>query len=311
MSLLEPRLTGRVRDWLIGGLLLIALAVWVDRELGWASLLAPWRTLTPGQLLGLALLSLISYGLRGVRLYRYFPALLHGRFAATLRLSVLHNVANNLLPMRIGEAAMPLLMRRYFGHDLADSALALLWIRFLDLHALLLVALVAGWLAAPHWLWAAALAGALLGLPGGFRMRHWLGRRLSRRPGALAHWLARLLDALPQHGGRLAEVYGWTLATWVSKFVAFTLLLQHFTGVAAWQAISGIIGAELSSVLPLHGVAGAGSYEAALVAAMAPTGVEPAAALAGAVNLHLFLLGITLLLGPLALLLPRPSGQGA
>jgi uncharacterized membrane protein YbhN (UPF0104 family) len=206
---------------------------------------------------------------------------------------------------------MPLLMRRYFGHDLADSALALLWIRLLDLHALVLVALVAGWLAAPHWLWGMALTCALLALPGGFRLRHWLGRRLAGRDGRLAHWLARLLDALPQHGGRLAEVYGWTLATWGSKFVAFTMLLQHFTGVAAWQAISGVIGAELSSVLPLHGVAGAGSYEAALVAAMAPTGVEPAVALAGAVNLHLFLLGITLLLGPLALLLPRPQRHGA
>jgi predicted phage tail protein len=40
---------------------------------------------------------------------------------------------------------------------------------------------------------------------------------------------------------------------------------------------------------------------------LAPLGVDPKAALAGAVNLHLFLLGTTLVLGGLAFLLPRKS----
>jgi len=55
-------------------------------------------------------------------------------------------------------------------------------------------------------------------------------------------------------------------------------------------------------VLPVHGLAGAGTYEAGVVAALLPFGVAPAAALAGAVNLHLFLLGAALLGGALALL---------
>jgi glycosyltransferase 2 family protein len=65
------------------------------------------------------------------------------------------------------------------------------------------------------------------------------------------------------------------------------------------------MGTELSSVLPFHGIAGSGSYELAAVAALVPLGVDPKLALAGAVNLHLFLLGSTLLLGALAFLLPR------
>jgi uncharacterized membrane protein YbhN (UPF0104 family) len=304
--LTDQRLAGRARDWLFGGLLLVLLWVWVDRQVGWSNLLGPWRSLSPVDLAWLVLLSLLSYGFRGVRLYRYFPRLLQGRFLATLRLSVLHNVANNLLPMRAGEAAMPILMRRYFDHDFADSALALLWIRLLDLHVLLLVALLAGWLAAPHWAWPLGVVGLLLVLPAGYALRTWLMGRLDGRDGRLWRLLGRLLRALPDRGGLLAEVYGWTLATWASKFVAFTVLLQHFTGVAPWQAIAGVIGAELSSVLPFHGVAGAGSYEAALVVAMVPTGVSGEVALAGAVNLHLFLLAVTLGLGPLALLLPRP-----
>lgn len=302
-----PALSRR-RDWLIGAALLAALLLWVHLQVGWASLLAPWRSLPAAELAGLFAVSLLSYLARGVRLYRYFPERLDGRLAATLRLSVLHNFANNLLPMRSGEAVMPLLMRRYFGHDLAHSALALLWIRLLDLHVLLLLALLAGWLAAPHWAWPLALAVALLALPLGWALRGWLAGWLAGRDGRLWRLAGRLLAALPAHGGRLAEVYGWTLLTWASKFLAFTLVLQHFIPVSTWQAISGVLGAELSSVLPFHGVAGAGSYEAALVLAITPTGVTADTALAGAVNLHLFLLGVTLALGPLALLLPRPAG---
>ena len=53
-------------------------------------------------------ISLLSYVVRGVRIHEYFPGLLRGRLAAAVRLSALHDVACNLLPMRSGEAAFPL-----------------------------------------------------------------------------------------------------------------------------------------------------------------------------------------------------------
>jgi uncharacterized membrane protein YbhN (UPF0104 family) len=40
------------------------------------------------------------------------------------------------------------------------------------------------------------------------------------------------------------------------------------------------MGAELSSVLPFHGIAGSGSYELAMVAALVPLGVSAEAAFA-------------------------------
>jgi hypothetical protein len=43
-----------------------------------------------------------------------------------------------------------------------------------------------------------------------------------------------------------------------------------------------------------------------MVAALYPFGVAPAAALGAAVNLHLFLLGVTLLSSLAALLIPAP-----
>jgi len=296
---------GRWRQWLLGLLILAGLLVWIHHAIGWRQLLAPWRTLPAGDLAGLAVLATLSYLCRGVRVYVYFPEILAGRLAATVRLSVLHNVANNLLPMRAGEAAFPLLMKRYFGHGLVDSAFSLIWIRLLDLHVIGLLALLAGWLAHPHDAWIAAASLWLLGLPVVFRLRAGLLARLRAHPGRLAGIGARVLEATPRDGRRLARVYGWTLATWVSKVTAFTIILLHFIGTEPWRALVGVLGGELSSVLPFHGVAGSGSYELAMVAALVPSGVDASVALAGAVNLHLFLLGVTLLLGGAALLLPR------
>lgn len=304
----------RWRDWALGSVLLLALLAWVQVQIGWAALLAPWRAVAPAELLGLLALSALSYLLRGIRLYDYFHGLMRGHLLLTLRLSILHNVANNLLPMRTGEAVFPLLMKRYFGHGYVLSALSLLWIRLLDLQVLGQVALLAGWFAAPHWAWPVLMALSWAAIPLFYVQRHRLAGFAAAR-GRGGRWAGRVFavlgsvaESLPDSPARLARVYLWTLLSWASKLVAFVVILRHFLEAELWQAFVGIIGAELSSVLPFHGIAGSGSYELAMVLAITPTGIDATAALAGAVNLHLFLLGVTLLLGGLGLLLPRHRG---
>jgi uncharacterized membrane protein YbhN (UPF0104 family) len=112
------------------------------------------------------------------------------------------------------------------------------------------------------------------------------------------------LDAAPSDARLLARLYVWTLLSWAAKLLGFALVLGHFVDAPLWQVLAGVLGAELSSVLPFHGIAGAGSYELAGMAVLVPLGIGMEAALAGAVNLHLFLLCTTLVLGALALLLP-------
>lgn len=305
----RPRL-GQARDWVLGAALLVALVLTVGLTLGWGPLLAPWLTLDPRVLVGLVLLSALSYALRAVRVYDWFRPRLDGHFPALLRLTILHNTANNLLPMRAGELVFPWLMGRYFGHGFLASSATLLWIRLLDLHFLVLIALGIAWLRQPAWVWPvlALVWVAGLGLLG------LVGRRaggVSCEPADAGAWrralgkaLGLLAGAAPGSNLLVVRIYLWTALIWATKFVAFATLLRHFLPVDLWQALAGVMGAELSSVLPFHGIAGSGSYELAAVAALVPAGVAPEAALAGAVNLHLFLLGVTLLLGPLALLLP-------
>ncbi len=305
-DVLVPRF-GRLRDWIIGGLLLATLLVAVQWTVGWRSLLAPWRDLSPWLLAWLLLLTASSYALRAVRVSDYFSPRFAGRFLLMLRLTILHNTANNLLPMRTGELVFPWLMRRYFGQGLLESAAALLWLRLFDLHCLVLIALLIAHLSQPSLLWwlLALLWIAGLGLIpviGGLSQMAILNG-----DGRLRSVICRVLVSAPRHPRLILRIYIWTVLIWGLKFAAFTSLLSDFLHSDVWRLLAGVMGAELSTVLPFHGIAGAGSYELAAVAALVPLGVDPRLALAGAVNLHLFLLGATLILGALALRLPKPA----
>lgn len=293
----------RPREWLIGSGLLLALIAAVQWWIGWRELLAPWSALSPWRIAGLLVLTALSYVARALRVELYFSPLMSGRFPTTLRLSVLHTTANVMLPMRLGELVFPWLMRRYFGHSLLGSGMSLVWIRLLDLHFLALTGLLILWLRVPDGIWPLA-ASLWLGLLG---LLPAVTRYLLTWPQDGNRWqraLRFLAAAAPRHGRRLAGLYLWTMLCWVAKFVAFAGLLGHFLPLDFWMLLAGVMGAELSSVLPFHGIGGSGSYELAALAALVPLGVAAKEALAGVVNLHLFMLGGSLLFGLLALLLP-------
>ena len=294
---------GRAREWLLGSLLLLGLIALVQLWIGWPRVLAPWVAFPPLSLVVLLLLSAGSYLARALRVQLYFAPLMTGAFPATLRLSVLHTTANVLLPMRLGELVFPWLMRRYFGHGLLGASVSLAWIRLLDLHFLALVAWLILWLRSPSAPW--LLAGMLwLGL---LALLPLVTRRVSALPESGPRWrrsLRFLAQAAPREQARLAGLYGWTALCWGAKFIAYAWVLGFFLPIDFWRLLAGVMGAELSSVLPFHGIGGAGSYELATVAALVPLGVPAQDALAGAVNLHLFMLGASLLSALLVLALP-------
>lgn len=300
---MPPRF-GRPRDWLVGATLLAGLLVVVHKTVGWPAMLSPWLTLSPWLLLLAFLLTALSYGLRAIRIFDFFGDLTQGRWLAVLRLSVLHTTANNLLPMRTGEVVFPWLMRRYFGHGFLAAGASLLWIRLMDLHVLGLAGLLVLWLRDPAWVWPLLALAWLALLPVTAKLTRYAVHKPvdSGRFWRIARFVAESGPTRPHLIGRL---YLWTALCWLLKLLAFAAVLRHFLSVEFWKVLAGTLGAELSSVLPFHGIAGAGSYELATVVAMVPFGVSATDALSGAVNLHLFVLGSTLILGLLALLIPR------
>lgn len=298
--------SGTAVRWVVGLALLGGLVWWVHARIGWRELVQPWRELGVGAV-GWAFLAVFaSHVLRAVRIRDYFGTALRGRPGAVLSVSLVHNLLNTLLPMRTGEAAFPLLLRSRFGVETARSVPGLLLFRLLDLQVVLLLGLgvltlggEVGPIIGAAAMILLAVAPAILG-PARSAL---LGRLPAEgdRLGRVGGWLRRGLDSLPARG-HLFRTWVLTLLTWTVKLAAYGFILSTLGGFSAGAGMLGSITGELSSVLPVHGVAGAGTYEAGVVLGLAPLGIPLEAAVRGAVNLHLFVLGTALLLGVTAAL---------
>ncbi|HHQ69029.1 MAG TPA: UPF0104 family protein [Halothiobacillaceae bacterium] len=292
--------------------LLLAVLNWV----GFATLLAPWQAMSKSALLLAVALLALTQIIRTLRIYRYFFIRLRGHFWATLRLSIWHNLMNNLLPMRSGEAAFPVLMWRYFQIEVSASLPGLFWFRLLDLQVLMVLVLLAGgrWINLSGLVLYPLLAGLiilpfvvyylrdlifrlLVAIPLSKTQRHFRAGRL---------WLLKALRSLPHSGLVLLESVGWTWANWVLKLTVMAWVLMQFVDINFFQGLLGAIGGDLTSVLPVHAPGGFGTFEAGVSAALFSTVDDSKALLAAAVNLHLFVLGTAILAALLALLLPRP-----
>jgi uncharacterized membrane protein YbhN (UPF0104 family) len=305
----KPSLRRALR-WILGAGFFVAVLALVHRSVGWGALLSPWREVPPGSLALAVLLVLASYAIRTIRIHRYFSPATSGHFRRSFRLILFHNLFNNLLPMRSGEASFPLLMKEEFQVPFSRSVPGLLYLRLLDLHFLLLLGALVFTPGRGLWVW--ILPAILLPLPAlGFRIQSLVQDRV-RRGESEKLTDVTWLEGLPQTPGMAFQTWVWTAVNWSVKLLVFAWILRAFLPLPFTTALLGSITGELSSVLPIHGLAGAGTYEAGIMASLVPLGVAMEAALAGAVNLHLFVLGSSLLSGGLALVMPvgpKPVGR--
>jgi len=289
----------------VGTVLLLGLLLAVETWIGWSALLRPWLNLAPEYLAAGIILIFLTYGLRALRVYDYFLADTRGHFAVCLRLSLQHNLLNNLLPMRSGELAFPVLMSRCFSVPVIRSVPGLLWFRFLDLHTLIAFALMVVSEPFIGQMLGVVLALLWMSVPWlAFKLTAFWQIRLARHSGRVSNFVQRILKSLPQQSRLFWRSWLWTLLNWAIKLAVFAWILTLFSKIPLSTAWIGATLGDFTSVLPIHGVAGAGTYEAGIVAGLVPFGIDPAEALQAAVNLHLFVLGCTLLSGALSLLLP-------
>jgi uncharacterized membrane protein YbhN (UPF0104 family) len=298
-------------------LVFLGLIAGVQYGFGWESVLAPWRQLPWERIAVAALLVLLSYVVRTLRVVAFFAVELQGRFPVALRLMLLHNLWNTLMPT-VGELSFPILMQRYFTISLTRSLPALLWLRLLDLYVVVSLALVSSMLNRDSW-WLAALLIVLLTLAIPLIYR-WLPRSIGyferKLRGVLKEKLSEVRQALPTSWQLLMVSSWWTLVNWTMKLAVCAWIIQQFVAINFGQSLLGAIGGELTSVLPVYSIAGAGTYEAGVVAALVLADIDHQEALKTAVNLHLFLVSCTLLSGLLSYLLPanrasqpsRPEG---
>jgi glycosyltransferase 2 family protein len=300
---------GFVRMWrqAVSIAVVAAFVVGVELLVGWRDVLAPWRNKSLAFIVLTTGLLMLSYTARALRMHRYFA--IPGGFSRCMLVFLQHNMLVNLLPMRSGEFSFPLLMRQYFRMSAQRSVSALLWLRLLDLHVLMVLFATALAFVLPSPLVAAMFAALLAPLLIVRSQARNLASWLERRSGRVARIGREALHAVPSSTAALAEQWTWTLFAWAGKIVAHGLIIAGFASVAVGPSLIGALGGELFSILPIHGPASLGTYEAGIVAVMVAVDVPFRRAMSGAVNLHLVVLCVSTLAGLAAVLVPaRQSG---
>jgi hypothetical protein len=233
------------------------------------------------------------------------------------RISVLLLFFNYLLPLRMGEATFPILVKREYGTGMTTSIGFLALTRVLDLVAVVLAGGVAGFLVlgsgtALGRLSGLAVVGAACILAAVIVLARLSARAAHRM---LSGWprverfTGRLLEGLHLLGEprRYAIFLGLTAAVWLAQYVVCLLVLSAVApGSGFGRAVIAGSAGMLSFALPVNGVAGIGPMQAAWAWALAQVGVGWATGVASGLLLHgVFLLGAVTVAGIVALVSVR------
>ncbi|MCX9156580.1 flippase-like domain-containing protein [Niveibacterium sp. 24ML] len=283
---------------------LLALAISLAL-LAWLAHSGDWRAVgerlgsMPWSVLALALSGfLLSYLLRAARMSDEFVDVSRGHFWAMARVTTAHNAAINVVPFRGGEIALPVLLQREFGVPMGRALVSLLWLRMQDAFVVLLLA---------AWVWPGLDLAIRVLWSLGVLLSAWAVPAWARaHPANVAEqtgWrgkLGKLRLALAHSTRGAVRSWAWTLANWLVKLSAQTLLLTALLGRSDWLASAGVLGGELAAILPVQGVAGFGTYEAGVAAALVPHGITLANGLQAALALHLVIIATAVSAGALA-----------
>ena len=237
-------------------------------------------------------------------------SMLIGRWVGFLPLVMVTAARNflvDLLPARIGSLSYVYLLTRRFEAPLGPVLSSFVLTFLYDLLAMTLLLGIALGLQFGRFEGAAALAvatsvfatvvvTAFFGLSPALR---WSIAVLTRFPRAaeVRRRLRQVVDAVDESGGvgLTLALLGMSLGIRLLKFGAYWLLLlgvvrEHDVTAAElpfWTVFLGIAGAELSATLPVHGIAGFGTYETAWTIGFRQLGLSSRVAILSGFATHL------------------------
>jgi uncharacterized protein (TIRG00374 family) len=217
-------------------------------------------------------------------------------------------MANNVLPFRAGEVLRCLAASRLAPVRFTAAVSSIAVERLFD--GLAVVTLLALALFSPGLSADARVAGVslsraaagagvvcVLGLLAAGAVVAWplASERLVRRlvpTAALAERLVRLIEGV-RHGllvlrspGRIAAVFGWSIAHWLVNALAFWLAFEAFGLGVSFTGALLVLGVLAFGIAVPSGPSAAGVFEAVIVAALALYGVDHGRAFACALTYH-------------------------
>jgi uncharacterized membrane protein YbhN (UPF0104 family) len=217
-----------------------------------------------------------------------------------LGVSSIHQFMNRVLPLRTGELAFPVLVRRLCDTSLVEGFTLVVLVRLLDLASVVLAFFLAllgvpAARAAIGPVGTALVAAALPALVAGYLLLPSVGVRVARRLAARfalrrPGWAQRLEQAagtleLVRGASRRAflAAAGWTVLLWTATFVAFWAAITA-VGIELGPAelVVGSTAAIVASVLPIGGIGSFGTLEGGWAAGFVLVGVAGGPAVASA-----------------------------
>lgn len=258
------------------------------------------------------LIYLIPAAMRAARLL-YTAGLPASEFFECLKIVSIHNALNGLLPLRLGEVSIPILLNRRYGFPLAKACAILILVRLLDLIIVFLVAAITAVFVLSNWkdhqVFALMTAGAALAIIGGLLFFPLLEKRLSVKRLQFAatsqSWRRHLAEGLNQiiqvarnmSLRRFMMLFATSLACWLALislgyWTTRSLGMELTYGVAA----AAVSAAALSFLLPLTAIANFGPFELAWMFAVQTAGFSEPDALASAFMFHAATLGYAVFL---------------
>ncbi len=100
------------------------------------------------------------------------------------------------------------------------------------------------------------------------------------------------------HLKNLLILYGLSILTFVSKFTGFFFVLPKNLNLSFLESFFASSAGDLTTVLPIHGIAGIGTYEGGFAGVLIFLGIDKETALLASVFVHIFiLLGAALVAG--------------
>lgn len=286
-------------------LIVIFIAI-IEYWLGWQKLLSPWHAINFLNIVWAIILIILTYIVRSARLYFYFIDYTRDKFILCLKLIIQHNFANNFMPMRTGEVTFPLLLKQFFNISLMRATGTLFWFRILDLYIIGLLSLFLYFVLFQN---AFSIIMLLFALPIPwliiFAVNKFKNHFNQQSANKIQQILHKIAQGLPNSRADFWQAYLWTIINWGFKIAILAWFLSFFGQASFMARWLGAVGGDMTSILPIHNVAGIGSYEAGVVFVLALFEIDMEVAMVMAVNVHLLLLSATVISGIISLFLGK------
>ncbi|MGB9767115.1 MAG: lysylphosphatidylglycerol synthase transmembrane domain-containing protein [Sulfurihydrogenibium sp.] len=260
----------------ISALVTVLFFYFFQRIVGFDKVLKFFSLLTLNQILAAFVLYLISYIARTVR-WQYTLSIKD--FYKLFKLTVYNTFFNIILPFRTGEVSFFYMLKKENIH-IVESTMSFIITRFFDGISLLGLFL---------WAYLTYKGFYILGilafifLPFSFLFLLIVFRFIKHEK--VKEYYKGMVNFR-----NIVMVYALSILTWLFKFSAFYIILPKETKITLLESVMASSLADLTTVLPIHGLAGIGTYETGYISILIFLNVPKEVAFLSAFLVHMFII---------------------